>query len=99
MIIVYEHGDPVRLQGRRGLFRFVEYEVSTADRPGYDCLACGPAEFGTWAEVIDPRKEISRTVLVSDLVYPGPNATSRDVASHPGVRELSERAHSRSKRR
>lgn len=99
MIIIYQHGDPVRIRGKRGLFRFVEYAYP--DASAFDCLECGPADYGelygATAEVIDPRRELSRTVAVEDLVYPGASASPRDVASHPGVRELSERAHSRSK--
>jgi hypothetical protein len=95
VIIIYEPGDPVRLKGKRGLYRFAGYDIEDdwADTiEDLDELAAAET-----AEVIDPRREISRFVKVEELEYPGKDATPRDVAPHPGVRDLSERAHQRRK--
>lgn len=91
MIILYEPGDPVRLKGKRGLYRFAGYE-GLAGWEDLDDMATAET-----AEVIDPRREISRFVKVEELEYPGKDASPRDVAPHPGVRDLSERAHARRK--
>lgn len=83
--IIYEPGDPVRLKGKRGLFRFVMYVPDGTFTAEY-------------ANVINPRRETDHVVPVADLEMPPKTATPKDVESHPGVERLSRRAHNRGNR-
>lgn len=98
MIIIYEPGDPVRLDGRRGLFRFVGYQGFTTtwtldDGTGYSTRP--------EANVVGPigKSERLYTVPVTDLKMPPPTATRDQVAMHPGVASLSHTAKTSGRRR
>lgn len=81
MKIIYEVGDPVRIAGRRGLFRFIKY----VHRDGIAHMFDAP----THAEVVDPRRETAAVVPVDRLVLPPAGATRRDVELHNGLHRLS----------
>jgi len=93
--VIYEPGDPVRLAGRRGLWRFVEYAVPFDTDSLEYCLSA------TEASVIGPigKSERLYTVPVTDLVQPPKTATRDDVAMHPGVASLSHTAKTSGRRR
>jgi hypothetical protein len=95
VIIIYEPGDPVRLAGRRGLWRFVEYETP------YVLSGLEDYANATEASVIGPigKSERLYTVPVTDLVQPPKTATRDDVAMHPGVASLSHTAKTSGRRR
>ena len=98
VIIIYEPGDPVRLAGRRGLWRFVDYAPGFDPRTLRELCEYEACEF---ADVVGPigKSERLYTVPVADLVQPPKTATRDDVAMHPGVASLSHTAKTSGRRR
>ena len=102
-MVIYEPGDPVRLAGRRGLFRFISYNTDPAlvsedpDKPALLSVR----ELLSLAQVVGPigKSERLYTVPVTDLVQPPKTATRDDVAMHPGVASLSHTAKTSGRRR
>lgn len=84
MKIIYEAGDPVRLVGKRGLYRFVKYTYEVRDG-----VYVGFFDTPRYAEVVDPRRETARIVPVDQLLLPPTGATRRDVELHGGLHQLS----------